>query len=152
MRRTFLAALIVLVAITPALIRGQKGPKDKDIVGITAAQVQWFTPSYYTDGRQRAQLYGDSSQGEPWIDRVKIPAGKYVAAHTHPQDELVTVIDGTWFVGVGDKYDPAKLKGYPPGSFVVIPAGLPHFVAAKESAVIVQLSGGKKFRTEYVEK
>jgi len=78
--------------------------------------------------------------------------GKHVAAHTHSQDELVTVIDGTWYVGVGDKYDPAKLEGYPAGSFVLIPAGLPHFVAAKETAVIVQLSGAEKFRTDYVEK
>jgi len=153
MRRTFLSAtFIVLVAITPALIGSQKGQKDRGIVGVVPAHVRWFTPPYYTDGRQRAQLYGDSSQGGPWIDRVKIPAGKHVAAHTHPQDELVTVIDGTWYVGVGDKYDRAKLKGYPAGSFVLIPAGLPHFVAAKESAVIVQLSGGEKFRTEYVEK
>jgi quercetin dioxygenase-like cupin family protein len=53
---------------------------------------------------------------------------------------------------VGDKYDPAKLEGYPPGSFVVIPAGIPHFVAAKETAVIVQLSGTEKFRTDYVER
>jgi hypothetical protein len=53
---------------------------------------------------------------------------------------------------VGDKYDPAKLKGYPAGSFVLMPAGLSHFVATKESAVIVQLSGSEKFRTEYVEK
>jgi quercetin dioxygenase-like cupin family protein len=151
MRITFLpTTLIVLVAITPALIRGQKG--QKDIVGVMPGQVQWFTPPYYTDGRQRAQLYGDSNQGGPWIDRVRIPAGKHVAAHTHPQDELVTVIDGTWYVGVGDKYDLAKLKGYPAGSFVLIPAGLPHFVAAMENAVIVQLSGGEKFRTEYLEK
>jgi quercetin dioxygenase-like cupin family protein len=90
--------------------------------------------------------------GGPWIDRVKIPAGKHVAAHTHPQDELVTVIDGTWYVSVGDKYDPAKLEGYPAGSFGLIPAGLPHFVAAKETAVIVQLSGAEKFHTDYVEK
>src|SRR5580765_902501 len=153
MRRTFLpATLIVLVAITPALIRGQKDQKDKGIVGIMPAQVRWFTPPYYTDGRQRAQLYGDSSKGGPWIDRVSIPARKHVGAHTHPQNELVTVIDGTWYVGVGDKYDPAKLKGYPAGSFVLIPAGLPHFVATMENAVIVQLSGGEKFRTEYVEK
>ena len=151
MRKTFLpATLIVLVAITPVLITGQK--EDRDIVGVMPPQVRWFTPPYYTDGRQRAQLYGDSNQGGPWIDRVKIPAEKHVAAHTHPQDELATVIDGTWYVGVGDKYDPAKLKGYPTGSFVLIPAGLPHFVAAKESAVIVQLSGGEKFRTAYVEK
>jgi len=154
MRRTFLSAtLIVLVAIAPALIRGQKEQKkDTGIVGVMPGQVRWFTPPYYTDGRQRAQLYGDSNQGGPWIDRVKIPAGKHVAAHTHPQDELVTVIDGTWYVGAGDKYDPAKLKGYPAGSFVLIPAGLPHFVAAMESAVIVQLSGSEKFRTEFVEK
>jgi len=153
MKMTFLpATLLALVAITPALIRGQKGQKHKEIVGVMPAQVQWFTPPYYTDGRQRAQLYGDSSQGGPWIDRVKIPAGRHVAAHIHPQNELVTVIDGTWYVGVGDKYDPAKLKGYPAGSFVLIPAGLPHFVETKESAVIVQLSGDEKFRTEYVEK
>ncbi len=151
MRTTFVpATLIVMVVITATLIRGQNG--QKDIVGVTPAQVRWFTPTYYTDGRQRAQLYGDSSQDGPWIDRVKIPAGKHVAAHTHPQDELVTVIDGTWYVGVGDKYDPAKLEAYPAGSFVRIPAGLPHFVATKATAVIVQLSGAEKFRTEYVEK
>jgi quercetin dioxygenase-like cupin family protein len=55
-------------------------------------------------------------------------------------------------VGTGDKYDPAMLQGYPAGSFVLIPAGIPHFVAAKESAVIVQLSGTEKFRTDYIEK
>jgi quercetin dioxygenase-like cupin family protein len=148
---TFLpATLIILVAVAPALIRGQKS--QKDLVGVMPEQVKWFTPPYYTDGRQRAQLYGDSNQGGPWVDRVKIPPGKHVAAHIHPQDELVTVIDGTWYVGVGDKYDAAKLKGYPAGSFVLIPAGLSHFVAAMESPVIVQLSGGEKFRTEYVEK
>ena len=74
MRRTFLpATLIVLVAITSSLIRGQKG--QKDIVGVMPAQVRWFTPPYYKDGRQRAQLFGDSNQGGAWIDRVKIPAG-----------------------------------------------------------------------------
>ena len=151
MRKTLLLeTLIVLVAITSAQIRGQNG--QKHIVGVMPAQVRWFTPPYYNDGRQRAQLYGDSNQGGPWIDRVKIPAGDHVSAHTHPQDELVTVIDGTWYVGAGDSYDPAKLEGYPPGSFVLIPAGLPHFVAAKETAVVVQLSGTEKFRTVYVGK
>jgi len=150
MCRTFLpATLILLVAITSAPIKGQK--LESDIVGFTPTQVRWFTPTYYTDGRQRAQLYGDSSQNGPWVDRVKIPAGKHVTAHTHPQDELVTVIEGTWYVGVGNKYEPAKLHGYPAGSFVLIPAGLPHFVAAKETAVIVQLSGTQKFRTDSVE-
>ena len=124
----------------------------KEIVGLTADEIRWFTPPYYNDGRQRAHLFGDSSQGGTWIDRVKIPGGARVLAHTHPQDELVTVIEGTWYLGEGAKFDSAKLKGYPAGSFIVIPAGIPHFVAAKEGTVVVQLSGIGKFQTNYLEK
>jgi quercetin dioxygenase-like cupin family protein len=124
----------------------------KEIVGITPEQVRWFTPPYYKDGRLRAQLFGDSSQGGAWVDRVKIPAGARVLAHTHPQDELVTVIEGTWYVGEGKSFDAAKLKGYPAGSFIVIPAGTPHFVAANDGTVVVQLSGTEKFRTDHLEK
>ena len=123
-----------------------------EVTGLTPAQVRWFTPSYYKDGRQRAQLYGDSNGDGPWIDRVKIPVGGRVLAHTHPHDELVTVIEGTWYVGEGEKFDPAKLKGYPAGSFIVIPAGVPHFVAAMDGPVIVQVIGTGKFSTDYIEK
>ena len=126
--------------------------RTKEVVGITAEQVRWTTPPYYTDGRQRAQLFGDSNQGGAWVDRVKIPAGKRVLAHTHPQDELVTVIEGTWYVGEGERFDPAKLKGYPAGSFIVISSGTPHFVAAIDGPVVVQLSGNEKFHTDYLEK
>jgi quercetin dioxygenase-like cupin family protein len=125
---------------------------NKEIVGLRPGDVKWFTPPYYNDGRQRAQLFGDSSQGGTWIDRVKIPSGGRALAHTHPQDELVTVIEGTWYVGEGERFDAARLKAYPAGSFIVIPAGVPHFVAAKDGSVIVQLSGTGKFGTEYIEK
>ena len=124
----------------------------KQVTGLTPGQVKWFTPPYYKDGRQRAQIYGDSGQDGLWVDRVNIPAGSVVLAHTHPQDELVTVIDGTWYLGEGERFDSTKLKGYPTGSFIVIPAGGPHFVAAKDGPVIVQLSGTSKFKTDYLEK
>jgi quercetin dioxygenase-like cupin family protein len=142
--------LIALAALT--LARTWAGQNKKEIVGLTREQVRWFTPPYYKDGRQRAQLFGDSSQDGAWVDRVKIPAGARVLAHTHPQDELVTVIEGTWYLGEGERFDPAKLKGYPAGSFIIIPAGVPHFVAAKSGGVIVQLSGTRKFGTDYLEK
>lgn len=150
MKRTLLVVAVIEVAamawaMAPDVTTGR-------VVGLTPEQVRWFTPAYYHDGRQRAQLFGDSSGGGAWIDRVKIPGGGRVLAHTHPQDELVTVIEGTWFVGEGERFDPARLKGYPAGSFVVIPGGVPHFVAASNGTVIVQLSGVGKFGTEFVEK
>ena len=147
MKRLMLAVL-VFAAITLTLADTNR----KEIVAFTPAQVRWFTPSYYTDGRERAQLLGDSSQGGAWIDRIKIPAGKRVPAHTHPQDEPVTVIEGTWYLGEGTKFDSTKLKAYPPGSFILIPAGVPHFIEAKDGTVIIQLNGNGKFQTDYVEK
>jgi len=70
----------------------------------------------------------------------------------HAQDETVTVIEGIWYLGEGTKFNSTKLKGYPVGSFIVIPAGVPHFVAAQESTVIVQLNGNGEFQTDYIEK
>jgi quercetin dioxygenase-like cupin family protein len=146
MKRLGLAVLVIAAIVWVAA-----GTNKKEIVAITPSQVRWFTPPYYTDGRQRAQLLGDSNQEGAWIDRAKIPAGKRVLAHTHPQDEPVTVIEGTWYLGEGTKFNSAKLKAYPAGSFILIPAGVPHFVAATEGDVIIQLSGNGKFKTDYVE-
>jgi len=141
------ALATAIVCATVAAAQDRKG-----IVGLTPNDVQWFTPSFYNDGRQRAHLLGDSSQGGAWIDRVRIPAGARVLAHTHAQDELVTVIDGTWYLGEGARFDVAKLTAYPSGSFIVIHARVPHFVAAEKGAVVVQVSGTDKFQTEYLEK
>ena len=153
MKRVLSAAATVVTIVTAvARVTSSAERSKNEIVGLAANEVRWFTPPYYNDGRQRAHLYGDSSQGGTWIDRVKIPGGARVFAHTHPQDELVTVIEGTWYLGEGAKFDSAKLKGYPAGSFIVIPAGIPHFVAAKEGTVVVQLSGIGKFQTNYLEK
>ena len=148
MKKTLL--ITAAAVMTLAMTRDDK--TRKEIVGSTPEQLQWFTPSYYKDGRQRAHLLGDSSQGGAWVDRVKIPGGGRVLAHTHPYDEVVTVMEGTWYLGEGERFDATKLKAYPPGSFIVVPAGVPHFVAAKDGAVIVQLSGTDKFDTAYLEK
>ena len=145
------AGVITLIAITFAVAAGRNSIQRK-IVGLTPPEVKWFTPPYYTDGRQRAQLFGDSNTGGMWVDRVKLPTGARALAHTHSADELVTVIEGTWYLGEGEKFDATRLKAYPPGSFIVIPAGVPHFVAAKDGPVIVQLGGTTKFSTEYLEK
>ena len=141
-------ALVAAVAVA-TIVAAQS---NKQIVALRPDDIRWFTPPFYKDGRQRAQLHGDSSQGGAWIDRVKIPGGARVLAHTHAQDELVTVIEGTWYLGEGVTFDVAKLGSYPRGSFIVIPAGVPHFVAAEKGEVVVQLSGTGKFQTEYVEK
>src|SRR5437667_7521694 len=152
MKRILSAAAAAVTIVAAAAWTTSSAERSKKIAGLTADEVRWFTPPYYHDGRQRAHLFGDSNEGGTWIDRVKIPSGARVLAHTHPQDELVTVIEGTWYLGEGAKFDSTKLKAYPAGSFILIPAGVPHFVAAKDGAVIIQLNGNGKFQTDYIEK
>jgi quercetin dioxygenase-like cupin family protein len=151
-KAVFAASTVIsmITAIAWAINMPQGGKKE--IVGVTADEVRWFTPPNYTDGRQRARLSGDSNGGGNWIDRVKIPGEARVLAHTHEQDELVTVIQGIWYVGEGERFDSTRLKGYPAGSFIIIPAGVAHFVAAREGPVVVQVSGIGKFETKYLEK
>jgi quercetin dioxygenase-like cupin family protein len=147
MKRVLSAAAAVVTIVTAVAWATSLAERSKNqIVGLTADEVRWFTPPYYTDGRQRAQLFGDSTRDGAWVDRAKIPAGARVLAHTHSQDELVTVIEGTWYLGEGAKFDSVKLKAYPAGSFILIPAGIAHFVAAKEGTVVVQLAAPEDFK------
>lgn len=146
--------LTVSVALALALRASTAAPPEskKQVTALAPQDIRWFTPAYYTDGRQRAHLRGDSSKGGDWIDRVRIPGGSRVLAHTHPDDEIVTVIEGTWYLGIGERFDETKLKPYPAGSFILIPADVPHFLATREGPVIVQASGRGMFRTNYLEK
>ena len=148
------ARLTVAVVVGLALPSTPGSPAEptRHVTALAPQDIRWFTPPSYTDGRQRAYLSGDSSKGGDWIDRVKIPGGSRVLAHTHPDEEIVTVIEGTWYLGLGAKFDETKLKAYPAGSFIVIPANMPHFLATKEGPVIVQPSGRGIFRTNPLEK
>src|SRR5215470_11620355 len=146
--------LTVSLALALALgaTAGAPAESKKQVTALAPQDIRWFTPAYYTDGRQRAHLRGDSSKGGEWIDRVRIPGASRVLAHTHPDDEVVTVIEGTWYLGIGERFDETKLKAYPAGSFIIIPAHVPHFLATREGPVIVQASGDGVFRTDYLER
>jgi len=145
-------AVSIMVVLALRAATGSPAEPKKEVIAVAPQDVRWFTPTYYTDGRQRAHLRGDSSKGGDWIDRVRIPGGSRVLAHTHPDDEIVTVIEGTWYLGIGERFDETKLKAYPAGTFIVIPADVPHFLATREGPVIVQASGQGIFRTNYLEK
>lgn len=144
--------LAVGLALALPATRGEPAEPRRQVTAVAPKDIRWSTPAYYTDGRQRAHLLGDSSKGGEWIDRVRIPGDSKVLPHTHPHDEVVTVIEGTWYLGIGEAFDETKLAAHPAGSFILIPAGVPHFLATKEGPVVVQVGGHGVFRTTYVGK
>ena len=92
-------------------------------------------------GHEIAPLVGDSTKPGPYVERVKFPENSTAQAHSHPDDRTYTVISGTWYVGYGDKFDPANLKTLPVGSYHTEPPNVNHYSVVKEGGVVVQITG-----------
>ena len=83
-------------------------------------------------------LFGDPKNEGLYVSRTLIPKGVQTIPHCHPDSRTVTVISGVCFYGHGEEFDESRMIPMPPGSFFTEPAGVPHFIWAKEGDVIVQ--------------
>ena len=83
-------------------------------------------------------LFGDPRNAGLYVSRTLIPKGVRTLPHCHPDSRTVTVISGVCFYGHGDEFDESRMVAMPPGSFFTEPAGVPHFIWAKEGDVVVQ--------------
>ena len=81
--------------------------------------------------------------------RAKLPDGYRIAPHWHPTTENVTVIKGTFLVGMGAKWDDAAMKEIPAGGFVSAPAQMRHYAQCKGDCV-VQVNGIAPFLVNFV--
>ncbi len=116
-------------------------------VRITTDELVWKPGR--VPGHEIAPLIGDSTKPGPYVERVKFPPNSISQAHSHPESRSYTVISGTWYVGYGDKFDPAKLKMLPAGSFYTEPANVNHFSQVKEDGVVVQIVGNGPTATRF---
>ena len=121
----------------------------KGAIRITIDELQWRPGR--VPGHEIAPLIGDSRKPGPYVERVKFPPNSVSQPHTHPEDRTYTVISGTWYVGYGDKFDEAKLKALPPGSYHTEPANVSHFSVIKEEGVVVQITGSGPTATRFVD-
>src|SRR5262245_60018517 len=88
-------------------------------------------PPSLPTGAQIAVLEGDPAQEGAFVFRVKVPDGYRIPPHTHPKMERVTVITGTFQIGMGDKFDEKALKPMPAGTYGHWDAGMKHFVQVR---------------------
>jgi Protein of unknown function DUF72 len=87
-------------------------------------------PPVVRHGAQFAVLEGDpaSSTGDFTI-RLKMPDGFRISPHFHPERENVTVISGTFKVGMGDDFEAHKMKALTAGTFrfsLKVPRAITH--------------------------
>jgi hypothetical protein len=93
-------------------------------------------PASLPPGAKMAVLEGDPSKPGPFVMRIKAPNGYRIPPHTHPKPERLTVISGTFHIGMGDTFDPSKGRPMPAGAYGPWPAGMKHFVWVTGETVV----------------
>jgi len=100
--------------------------------------IKWSTSA---SGNSTAVLYGDPSKPGMYIVLTKWSPGHMSRPHFHPNDRYIVVLQGTWWVASGPKFDPANTTPMPAGSFVTHFGKQVHWDGAKDEDAILLIMG-----------
>jgi quercetin dioxygenase-like cupin family protein len=110
---------------------------------LSANDIKWGpAPKMLPAGAQAAVLFGDPTKEGLFALRLKFPGGYAIPPHTHPVNEVVTVISGTGNLGMGEKADRSATMALPAGSFFALPPGTAHFLFVDEETVVQITTNG----------
>ena len=145
-RRMTAASRVAFVVIALA----SAGALAQEASMITPHDIKWMdAPPVLPKGAKMAVLMGDPSKPGPYVIRLKAPPGYKIAPHWHSLPEELTVISGTFYLGVGDD---AKTKGahaLGAGSFHYLPAQQHHYAFTRGNAVL-QINATGPFDINYL--
>jgi uncharacterized protein (TIGR02246 family) len=106
-----------------------------------------FAPPGFDPGMKLAVLSGDPGVAGHYVLRLQFPAGYRFPVHWHPGVENLTVVSGTFLLGMGNTADPSALKTYGPGDFLYIPPRHAHFGGSTaQGPSVIQLHGEGPFQ------
>ena len=144
MNKLIIAATLLAVAIPGGM--AQMGH-----VTTQADNLKWSPqPPALPPGGQIAVLSGDPGKDAPYVVRAKLPAGYKIPAHTHPQDEHLTIISGSFHIGMGPKFDQTKGEKFTAGAYALMPKGMQHYIWFTEDTII-QLHGIGPIEFTYID-
>jgi hypothetical protein len=105
----------------------------------TTDKIKWVRNAAGT--QETAVLFGDPTKPGPYVMRLRWLPGNMSRPHFHPNDRFFVVVEGTWWVGAGDKFDPESTVPVPAGGYVLHKAGAVHYDGAKKEPVVIQVWG-----------
>jgi len=149
MKTIFSVLLMSAIAVAAPIPTATADTMDEHKV-VSPQQIKWApAPAAIPPGAEAAVLYGDPSKEGLFALRLKLPTGYHIPPHMHPKPEVVTVISGTFRLGMGETADQSKGQPLPAGSFFALAPGMAHYAFADEDTVI-QLNSTGPWSLTYV--
>jgi quercetin dioxygenase-like cupin family protein len=134
--RNAILAILVLAALVVAPVLAQP---PGHVVAMPDT-LKWVEPATLP-GARMAVVHGDPSKDGLFVYRLKMPARYKIPPHFHKASENVTVLAGTFSIGLGEKFDQGSGQELPVGGFVAIPPKHPHYAWAGAQETVVQVHG-----------
>ncbi len=129
-RKTILIVAAVLLAQALAVAADTPSvPSAKD--------VKWGAPpEVFPPGAKFAVIAGDPAAKGLVTVRFEMPAGYAIPPHFHPTDEHITVLRGSFSIGMGDSIDKAHALTLSAGGYGVAAANMHHYAYTTTGATI----------------
>jgi hypothetical protein len=141
------ALALGLAAVSLAALGQEKKENSESHKIVRFGDLKW-TPTI--KGCDLAAVSGDpNAEGGTFVIRIRCTDGAKIPAHWHPTDENVTVLKGTFLVGMGKAFDETKLQTMNVGNFINMPKEMRHFATCK-GETIVQVHGAGPFKVNWV--
>ena len=146
--KRFLAGGVVLFLFLLGIAAAQ-GAMTPHVM-VSATELKWGPPPpVFESNAAFTVVSGDPGKAGIYVVRLKMPAGYKIAPHWHPTDEHVTVLSGTFALGMGEKFDAGAMKELSAGGYALLPADMRHYAMAKTESEI-QVHGMGPFSLTYV--
>jgi len=146
--RTILGASLILTLVLAGAALAQ-GTASQHVM-VEGKELKWGPPPpVFEQNAKFTVVSGDPGKAGLYVVRLDMPPGYKIAPHWHPTDEHVTVLSGSFALGMGDKFDQSKMKTLPQNGYALLPAEMRHYAMAKSRAV-VQVHGMGPFQLTYV--
>lgn len=135
-----------LLCMTAVLTQAQ--PQNVDFQVVQEDKLTWMSVPDGL-GTEFAVVRGNPGKNGTYVIRVRFPAGVMDTPHFHSQDRHVTVIEGSWFAGIGTGFDPDAAQEIKAGGYMFHPAGAAHWDGARGTEdAVVQIIGEGPVSTE----
>ena len=128
-----------------------RSPGPAGFRAILPEEIDWKPFPAFPPSVRLAVVAGDPARPGLYAVRVKVPAGVKLMPHRHPEDRIYTVISGVFYIGLGDAFDAAAMREFPPGSVIVLPGNTSHFHWAKSGEYVTQVTAIGPLGLDYVD-
>lgn len=117
---------------------------------VSPSDMKWADLPSLPPGAKISVLEGPMNEATPFTARLKLPANYRIPAHWHPATERITVLSGTFYMGMGEVLDTANGIAVPTGGFAVMQSRTPHFAYTTNEAVELQLHSTGPWGVTYI--